>query len=89
MVTDARGPRIIARSFFRQLRAEGYSPKQLIGVASELIELITCLLRESRKVVEAAVAPTDGSHNSAETTPSSRTTGVGLYPAYARKSRDE
>ncbi|MFP2927249.1 hypothetical protein ACLESO_19035 [Pyxidicoccus sp. 3LG] len=52
MKTDARGPRITAHSFFQQLHAYGYDSKQLIHVVSELLDLITHSMRESRKVPE-------------------------------------
>jgi hypothetical protein len=39
--TDKQAPRILARTFFNQLRASGYTPTQIIGVASELLDLVT------------------------------------------------
>jgi hypothetical protein len=68
MTTDARGPRITARSFYQQLRAHGFNSQQLIGVATELIELITSSLRENRNAAE--VAGSGAPHDSAESTPS-------------------
>lgn len=41
--------RILARSFYRELRSAGYSPKQLLAVSTELIELITRDLQNERK----------------------------------------
>lgn len=56
MSTDQKGTRILARTFFQQLRASGYSQQQIIGVAAELIDLVTTDLRESeRNVTVAAV----------------------------------
>jgi hypothetical protein len=46
MSTDKRGTKILARTFFNQLRASGYTPNQIIGIATELIDLVTCDLRE-------------------------------------------
>lgn len=40
MNSDARGPRIAAKSFFRQLQSQGYNRDQIITVLSELLELI-------------------------------------------------
>jgi hypothetical protein len=47
--TDTKGTKILARTFFNQLRGNGYSPTQIIGVASELIDLVTCDLRDGEK----------------------------------------
>ena len=33
--------RVVARSFYRTLRESGYSPKELLAVSTELIELVT------------------------------------------------
>ncbi len=46
MNTDAKSARILARSFLKQLRANGYSTSQVIGVATELIDLVAVELRE-------------------------------------------
>jgi hypothetical protein len=37
---DPRGLGILARSLFRQMRAQGYSPEQIIGLSAELIQLV-------------------------------------------------
>lgn len=39
---------ILARSLFRQMREQGYSPEQIIGLSSELIELVSHDLRQER-----------------------------------------
>lgn len=49
MSTDSRGTKILARTFFSQLRANGYTPNQIIGVATELIDLVTSDLREGER----------------------------------------
>lgn len=41
MSTDKKGTRILARTFFNQLRASGYTPTQIIGLATELLDLVT------------------------------------------------
>ena len=46
MSTDIRGTKILARTFFGQLRANGYTSNQIIGIATELLDLITSDLRE-------------------------------------------
>ena len=33
--------RVVARSFYNELRESGYSPKELLAVSIELIDLIT------------------------------------------------
>jgi len=48
--SDAKATRILARTFFNQLRSSGYTPTQVIAVATELIELVTCDLRDTDKV---------------------------------------
>jgi hypothetical protein len=52
MSTDKRGTKILARTFFNQLRASGYTSNQIIGIATELIELVTVEIREQDRPVE-------------------------------------
>jgi hypothetical protein len=54
--TDSRGTKILARTFFNDLRAGGYTPTQIIAVASELIDLVTSDIRGGDKAVAAAEA---------------------------------
>lgn len=49
MTTDKKGTKILARTFFNQLRAGGYTQNQIIDIASELIDLVTHDLRETDK----------------------------------------
>ena len=49
MSTDQKGPRILARTFFTQLRSSGYTPQQIIGVATELLDLVTEELKNADK----------------------------------------
>lgn len=35
------GARILARSFYKELRSNGYTPKHLLALSAELIRLIT------------------------------------------------
>jgi hypothetical protein len=53
MSTDRRATKILARTFFNQLRASGYTSNQIISVATELIDLVTCELRDADKVASA------------------------------------
>jgi hypothetical protein len=55
MSTDKRGTKILARTFFNQLRASGYTSNQIIGIATELIELVTVDIREQDRQVEAVL----------------------------------
>lgn len=50
MSTDQKGTRILARTFFNQLRESGYTPHQIIGLATELLELVTEDLKVSREI---------------------------------------
>lgn len=52
MSTDKQGTKILARTFFNQLRASGYTPMQIIGMATELLDLVT----EDLKGVDKNVA---------------------------------
>lgn len=54
MSTDSRGTKILARTFFNDLRAGGYTPTQIIAVASELIDLVTSDIRGGDKAAVAA-----------------------------------
>ena len=46
MSTDKKGTKILARTFFAQLRAGGYTPNQIVDIATELIDLVTTDLKE-------------------------------------------
>lgn len=37
---DARGVEILARSLFRQMRHQGYSPEQIITLSTALLQLV-------------------------------------------------
>ena len=39
---------ILARSLFRQMRDQGYSPEQVIALSSELIDLVASDLRQEK-----------------------------------------
>jgi hypothetical protein len=53
MSTDKRGTKILSRTFFNQLRASGYTSNQIIDIATELIDLVTCELRDGDKAPPA------------------------------------
>ena len=54
MSTDKKGPRILARTFFAQLRSSGYTPQQIIGMATELLDLVTEELKQGEKTADVA-----------------------------------
>ena len=51
MSTDRKGTKILARTFFAQMRTGGYSNQQILDIASELIGAVTEDL-EQASVVE-------------------------------------
>lgn len=55
MSTDQKGTKILARTFFNQLRAGGYTPNQIISIATELIDLVASDLRESDKAIPTPI----------------------------------
>jgi hypothetical protein len=44
--TNERSAKILAKSFYRQLRENGYTHNQVVSMASELISLVTQEMRE-------------------------------------------
>lgn len=46
MEKDRKGTKILARTFFTQLRTGGYTPNQILDIATELIDLVTTDLKE-------------------------------------------
>lgn len=47
---------ILARSLFRQMRDQGYSTEQIIGLSSELLDLVSNDLRSSGEEPALAAA---------------------------------
>ena len=54
---DNKGAKILAKSLFKELRASGYTPNQIIGIATELIDLVSDNLREDRHVAATKEEP--------------------------------
>jgi len=48
-----RAVRILAQTIFRELRNNGYTPQQIVGISSELIGLITSEMRPDRMRAQA------------------------------------
>jgi hypothetical protein len=46
---DVKATRILAKSLFKELRGNGYSPNQILSLSSELIELVTRDLRADQE----------------------------------------
>ncbi|WP_373047996.1 hypothetical protein [Vulgatibacter sp.] len=42
---DARSARMLAQAFYKELRAEGFTPQQVIAASNELLELLTADLK--------------------------------------------
>jgi hypothetical protein len=57
--TDQKGPRILARTFFAQLRSSGYTPHQIIGIATELLDLVTEELKQGEKPADVTQVTTE------------------------------
>ena len=53
---DTKGTKILAKSLFKELRANGYAPNQILGLTTELIDLVTQDLREANAIAAAAQA---------------------------------
>ena len=53
---DAKATRILAKSLFKELRGNGYSPNQILSLSTELIDLITQDLRDEHAQAVAAQA---------------------------------
>jgi hypothetical protein len=54
MSSDKRGTRILARTFFNQLRSSGYTSHQILDIATELIDLVTSGIRDAEKTAPVA-----------------------------------
>jgi hypothetical protein len=52
-ILDAKGTKILAKSLFKELRENGYSTNQILGLSTELIDLVT----QDLKSDQAAVVP--------------------------------
>lgn len=63
-VLDNKGTKILAKSLFKELRGNGYSANQILGLTTELIDLVTKDLRDT----SAAVDHQGGTQNGARAT---------------------
>ena len=51
------GPKVLARTLFQQMLGSGYSVNQILAVSSELIGLLTSLVRERKQPEVGDTAP--------------------------------
>jgi hypothetical protein len=57
---DNKGTKILAKSLFKELRGNGYSANQILGLTTELIELVTQDLRDQNAAAAVRSAETPG-----------------------------
>jgi hypothetical protein len=55
----SKGAKILAKSFFKELRENGYDCNQILAISTELIDLVTRDLRGDAPVVVAPVPVED------------------------------
>ncbi len=55
-ILDNKGTKILAKSLFKELRANGYSANQVLSLSTELIDLLTQDLRDEHAQAAAAQA---------------------------------
>jgi hypothetical protein len=56
---DTKGTKILAKSLFKELRASGYTPNQILGLSTELIDLVTRDLRAQGEIRAADGNPSE------------------------------
>jgi hypothetical protein len=58
---DVKGTQILAKSLFKELRGNGYSPNQILSLSTELIDLVTQDLKSEHDglVITPSVALVD------------------------------
>ncbi len=55
---DNKATKILAKSLFKELRANGYSANQILGLTTELIDLVTQDLRDANAAAAANAGAT-------------------------------
>ena len=53
MSASKQNTRLLAQTFFNQLRESGYTPMQVVGMATELLDLVTEDIKGSAAVAQA------------------------------------
>jgi len=51
VMSQERALKILSKSLYRDLRQNGYEPKQIVAVASELISLVTSDIKEEAQLI--------------------------------------
>ena len=46
---DVKGTQILAKTLFKELRGSGYTPNQILGLSTELIDLVTKDLKSGQE----------------------------------------
>ena len=57
---DEKATHILAKSLFKELRVNGYSANQILGLSTELIDLVTKDLRSAQQGTDAAAGAERG-----------------------------
>jgi hypothetical protein len=59
---DVKGTQILAKTLFKELRGSGYTPNQILGLSTELIDLVTKDLKAEQEPHLAAIddPPSEG-----------------------------
>jgi hypothetical protein len=53
---DNKATKILAKSLFKELRGNGYTANQILGLTTELIDLVTQDLRDANAAAQAPAA---------------------------------
>jgi hypothetical protein len=54
---DVKATRILAKSLFKELRGNGYSPNQILSLSTELIDLVTQDLKDDQEGAPVRTPP--------------------------------
>jgi pyruvate-formate lyase-activating enzyme len=57
---DVKGTQILAKTLFKELRGSGYTPHQILGLSTELIDLVTKDLKAEQEPHLSAVEEPPG-----------------------------
>ena len=56
---DPRSLKILAKSFYRELRGRGYAEREVVALAGELLGLVSTEVRERREGAVVAESPAE------------------------------
>jgi hypothetical protein len=57
--TETKPVKLVAGTFFQELRSMGYTPNQMIGIANELLDLVAGEIRERKNARETLPPPAE------------------------------